>query len=137
VTGGTAVTLVGSLLAHELAHAVVARRSGLEVRRITLWLLGGVSELGGQPSRPAVELRVALAGPGVSIVLGVFFTAATGVAAGAGAPGLATATLSWLATVNVVLGVFNLLPGAPAPAEQARGVSPTSGCDIISLRSPR
>ena len=76
LAGGVgAVALVVSLLAHELAHAVVARRSGLEVRRITLWLLGGVSEFGTQPSRAAVELRVALAGPGVSVALGVVLAA--------------------------------------------------------------
>jgi Zn-dependent protease len=114
LAGGVgAVALVVSLLAHELAHAVVARRSGLEVRRITLWLLGGVSEFGTQPSRAAVELRVALVGPGVSLALGMIFAASAWVLSTAGGPPLAAATLSWLATVNVVLGVFNLLPGSP------------------------
>lgn len=114
LAGGVgAVVLVVSLLAHELAHAVVARRSGLEVRRITLWLLGGVSELGTQPSRAAVELRVALAGPGVSVVLGVVLAASGWIVSGAGGSAVVAATLSWLATVNVVLGVFNLLPGSP------------------------
>jgi Zn-dependent protease len=108
------VALVVSLLAHELAHAVVARRSGLEVRRITQWLLGGVSELGTQPSRAVAELRVALAGPGVSVALGMVLTASAWMVSAAGAPALVAATLSWMATVNVVLGVFNLLPGFPA-----------------------
>ena len=114
LAGGVgAVALVVSLLAHELAHAVVARRSGLEVQRITLWLLGGVSELGTQPSRAVVELRVALAGPAVSVALGMVLTASAWMVSAAGAPALVAATLSWLATVNVVLGVFNLLPGSP------------------------
>ena len=114
LAGGVgAVALVVSLLAHELAHAAVARRSGLEVRRITLWLLGGVSELGTQPSRAAVELRVALAGPGVSVALGVVLAASGWIVSTTGGPALVAATLSWLATVNVVLGVFNLLPGSP------------------------
>ena len=114
LAGGVgAVALVVSLLAHELAHAVVARRSGLEVQRITLWLLGGVSEFGSQPSRSAVELRVALAGPGVSVALGMVLAASGLIVSATGAPALVAATLSWLATVNVVLGVFNLLPGSP------------------------
>jgi Zn-dependent protease len=114
VAGGLgAMALVLSLLAHELAHAVVARRSGLEVRRITLWLLGGVSEFGTQPSRAEVELRVALIGPGVSVALGVIFAVSGWIASASDVPALAAATLSWLAMVNMVLGVFNLLPGSP------------------------
>jgi Zn-dependent protease/CBS domain-containing protein len=114
LAGGVgAVALVVSLLTHELAHAMVARRNGLEVRRITLWLLGGVSEFGTQPSRAAVELRVALAGPGVSIALGVALACTGWILSTAGVPALVTATLFWLATVNAVLAVFNLLPGSP------------------------
>ena len=65
--GAAALVFLLSLLGHEVAHALVARSSGIEVRRITLWLLGGVSELGGKPSGPGVEVRVALAGPLVSL----------------------------------------------------------------------
>lgn len=108
-----AVALIGALLAHELAHAVVARRTGVGVRRITLWLLGGVSELDGRPAEPATEVRVALAGPATSLALGVVLGALAGAADVAGASQLVVATLSWLATMNVVLGVFNLLPGTP------------------------
>jgi len=108
-----AVALIGALLAHELAHAVVARRTGVGVRRITLWLLGGVSELDGRPTEPATEVRVALAGPATSLALGVVLGALAGAADVAGASRLVVATLSWLATMNVVLGVFNLLPGTP------------------------
>lgn len=108
-----ALLLIVSLLAHELAHAFVARRAGLGVRRITLWLLGGVSELEGQPQRPAAEVRIALVGPMVSLGLGVLAGAAAWLAAVLGATALVVATMSWLATVNVMLGVFNLLPGTP------------------------
>jgi Zn-dependent protease len=62
----TATAFVLSVLAHEIAHALVALRCGLQVRRITLWLLGGISELGGTPG-PSVEMRVAAAGPLVSL----------------------------------------------------------------------
>jgi Zn-dependent protease len=108
-----AATLVLSLLAHELGHALVAQRAGLGVRRITLWLLGGVSELAAQPQRPAAQVRIALVGPMVSLALaGVFAGAAWG-GSELGAPALVTGVFSWLASVNVMLAVFNLLPGTP------------------------
>src|SRR6266581_4549654 len=66
----TAVAYIGSLLAHELAHSLVARRNGLEVEGITLWLLGGVSRLQGEVRDPGAEVRVAGVGPLVSLVLG-------------------------------------------------------------------
>jgi Zn-dependent protease len=111
--GLAALGLGGSLLAHELAHAVVARRAGLGVRRITLWLLGGVSELVGQPSEPGTEVRIALVGPVTSLGLGGLLGAAMVVARDLAVPSAVVATLSWLATMNILLGVFNLLPGTP------------------------
>lgn len=113
---GTAVLFLASLLAHELAHAVVARRNGIEVEGITLWLLGGVARLRGEARTPGAEARIAIVGPLTSLALGA---AALVVATGlgrldlAGAPALAVVAAQWLAVVNVVLGVFNLIPGAP------------------------
>ena len=69
----TAVAFVGSLLAHELAHSLVARRNGLKVEGITLWLLGGVSRLQGEAADPGAEIRIAGAGPLVSLILGGAF----------------------------------------------------------------
>ncbi|MGE3289236.1 MAG: site-2 protease family protein [Pseudonocardia sp.] len=111
--GLTAVGFGASLLAHELAHSVVARHAGVEVRGITLWLLGGVSELATPPRDPAAEVRIALAGPATSVALGILTGAVAAAAAGLGASALPLAALSWLAMMNVVLGVFNLLPGTP------------------------
>jgi Zn-dependent protease len=111
--GLAALGLGGSLLTHELAHAIVARRAGLGVRRITLWLLGGVSELVGQPSEPRAEVRIALVGPLTSLGLGGLFSAATVVSHGLAVPTAVVSTLSWLASMNILLGVFNLLPGTP------------------------
>jgi len=111
--GLAALGLGGSLLTHELAHAIVARRAGLGVRRITLWLLGGVSELVGQPSEPHAEVRIALVGPLTSLGLGGLFSAATVVSPGLAVPTAVVSTLSWLASMNILLGVFNLLPGTP------------------------
>src|SRR5215217_5591415 len=75
---------LASLLAHEIGHALVARRAGLRVRGITLWLLGGVAQLEDEPASPRDELRVASVGPAVSLAL-----------------------------ANTALALFNLLPAAP------------------------
>lgn len=108
-----AVALLASLLAHELAHSISARLAGLNVRRITLWLLGGVSELVDQPHDPDEEVRIAAVGPATSVLLGSVFGVAVTVVDDLGLPPLVGGALSFLATTNVVLGVFNLLPGTP------------------------
>jgi Zn-dependent protease/CBS domain-containing protein len=115
--GIVAVVAVGvfyaSLVAHELAHATVARHQGVAVERITLWLFGGVAQLGGDTSRPGDELRMAIAGPATSLALGVGFLA-TGVLADAvGVWSLPVTALLWLGQINLVLGLFNLLPAFP------------------------
>src|SRR4029079_11809516 len=69
------VLFFASILAHELAHSIVARRQGQTVNGITLWLLGGVSELGSEAKNASDELRVAIAGPATSIALGLVFGA--------------------------------------------------------------
>jgi Zn-dependent protease len=106
----TAVVLFGALLAHELAHAVTARRYGLRVRRISLWMLGGLTELEGEPPTPRADALIAASGPLTSLALGAIFTAASWLVGGGG---LVAAALGWLGAVNVLLAVFNLLPGAP------------------------
>ncbi|MGC9669536.1 site-2 protease family protein [Planosporangium sp. 12N6] len=102
-----------SLLAHELAHALVARHFGIRVQRVTLWLLGGVAELTDEAPHARADLFVAAAGPLTSVLAsGLFAASAVGTAL-AGGPAVLTAALIWLALINGVLAVFNLLPGAP------------------------
>ncbi|SCL17147.1 Zn-dependent protease (includes SpoIVFB) [Micromonospora pallida] len=108
-----AVVFFVGLLAHEVAHAVVAKRNGLGVEGITLWLFGGVSELKGDAPNPGAELRIAGIGPLVSLVIGVVFGGVAGVLALAGLRGLPVGALSWLAGINLLLAVFNVLPAAP------------------------
>jgi Zn-dependent protease len=104
---------LGSLLAHEIGHALVARRAGLAVRGITLWLLGGVAQLEDEPASPADELRVAIVGPAVSLALGLGFGLVAAALAVAGGPAVAVTLAGWLALANGVLALFNLLPAAP------------------------
>jgi Zn-dependent protease/CBS domain-containing protein len=109
----TAVAFLASLLAHELAHALVARRNGIRIRSVTLWMLGGVTQLDGDPGTPRADLQIALAGPAASLLTGAVFLGVAVAISSAGAPRFATSALIWLALMNGVLGVFNLLPGAP------------------------
>ena len=108
-----AVLFLACLLAHELAHAMVARHFGVGVHSITLWMLGGLAELEDDPPSAAADLLIALAGPGSSLVLGGLFVAAGTVTGHAGGPAVAVAAAGWLAVMNGMLAVFNLLPGAP------------------------
>jgi Zn-dependent protease len=104
-----ALLFFASLLLHELGHAWQARREGLEVDGITLWLFGGVSEFkSGFPSAGA-EFRIAIAGPLVSLVLGVVFV----LIALAGAPSAVDGVAAWLGYINLALLVFNLIPALP------------------------
>ncbi|MET8142588.1 site-2 protease family protein [Sphaerisporangium sp. NPDC005288] len=107
----TSVVFLGTLLAHELAHALVARRRGIPVRSITLWLLGGVTEFAGEEAKtPKDELQVSAAGPLTSLALsGLFFLASLPLQG----PAVLVPAVRWLALMNAVLAVFNMLPGAP------------------------
>jgi Zn-dependent protease/predicted transcriptional regulator len=108
-----AVAFLVSLLAHELAHAVVARHHGVAVEGITLWMFGGVAKLEGEARDASADLQIAGVGPLVSLLLGVGFGAISALAAYAGLDGLSLGVLTWLSVVNVVLAVFNLVPAAP------------------------
>jgi Zn-dependent protease/CBS domain-containing protein len=113
VAAAAAVVFAGSLLAHELSHALVARRNGVRVRSITLWMLGGVAELEGDPPDPGADLRIALAGPAASAAAAVVFGGVAAAIGYGGGPRVAAAAAAWLAVMNGLLAVFNLLPGAP------------------------
>ncbi|MGH9057869.1 MAG: M50 family metallopeptidase, partial [Acidimicrobiales bacterium] len=109
----TAVGLLVGVLLHELGHAIVAQRYGLQVDGITLSWMGGVTRIEGEAGTPSVELVIAGIGPLISAVFGgVLWLARIG-AESAGAGSLVVAALGWLAVINVVLAVFNLLPAAP------------------------
>lgn len=121
----SAAGFFGSILLHELGHAVVALRNGIGISSIHLWIFGGMARMDRDADRPGVELKVALAGPAVTLALFVLF-AAGGIAAGgwseferaavfdsaSGASG-ALAVAAWLSSINLLLLVFNMLPAFP------------------------
>ncbi len=109
----TAVLFLVSLLAHEGAHAAVARRKGIGVRSITLWMLGGVAQLDSEPKTARADLAIAAAGPLMSLVIGVVLFGGAQAADALGSPVSIVAALAWTGATNAFLGVFNLLPGAP------------------------
>lgn len=108
-----ATLFFAALLAHELGHALVARGKGQEVEGITLWVFGGVSTLKGESRDPGDELRVAIVGPLVSLAAAALFQAIALALGFLGAPLLVVAVPQWLAVINVILAVFNMLPAFP------------------------
>jgi Zn-dependent protease/CBS domain-containing protein len=108
-----ALVLLASVLLHEVSHAVVARHNDVKVRSITLFVFGGVAQLEGEAHTPGADFRIAAAGPATSLALAGAFGAAQAVLTSLGLHGLPVATLSWLWQINLLLAVFNLVPGAP------------------------
>jgi Zn-dependent protease len=116
VGAGLVLCLLLSVLLHELGHALTARRFGIGVRGITLELLGGYTELDRDAPSPKVELVVSLAGPAVSLVLGVFAALAAAVLP---ASTLLEEFAFQLALSNLVVAAFNVLPGLPLDGGRA------------------
>jgi len=110
VAAATTILLFVSVLLHELGHAVVALSYKIPVRRITLFIFGGVAEIGAEPPSPIAEFFIAIAGPIVSLILAVIFTLLKHPAAGI-AP--LFGPIKYLAYINFALVLFNLIPGFP------------------------
>jgi len=111
--GVTALAFLGGVLLHEISHAMVAKREGLPVDGIVLWLMGGYTRIGADPATPGAELRISASGPLASLLLGLVSGA---IAVGLhhfGMSPLLASMFGWLAYINVALAAFNLLPGSP------------------------
>ncbi len=108
-----ALGLFVSIILHEFAHAIVARRYNLAISGITLFVFGGVAEMTEEPERPMAEFMMAIAGPIMSFAIaGVCYFAATNILAGVDLPEI-TAVVTYLALINLILAIFNLLPAFP------------------------
>ncbi len=125
--GAAGVLFFASVLAHELAHSLVSRRFGIEVRRITLFLFGGLAEIQEEPGEPRAEFLIAIAGPLTSVAIGLLCIVIGSQLAGEeairqlvdeqeaalSALSPAASLFLWLGPVNIILGVFNMMPGFP------------------------
>lgn len=115
-----------SVLIHEFAHSLVAKAQGLPVRNITLFLFGGVSNIEREPPSPRAEFLITIVGPISSFLLGILFLVLGSAAGGIGTAaaqtnpeallaqlGPLTAVLLWLGSINILLAIFNMIPGFP------------------------
>lgn len=108
-----AVGIFFSIVFHELSHSLVARYYGMEIRGITLFLFGGVAEMEREPPSPKSELLMAVAGPISSVLLAVLFLAVAAISRQAGLAVPVVGVTETLATINVWVAVFNLVPAFP------------------------
>ncbi len=107
----TSLLFFASVVAHELAHSLVGRANGIPIESITLFIFGGVAQMTKEAPRPGAELKMAVAGPACSLLVGVFFGLIFLVVRNMIGP--AAVMIFWLAIMNVVLAAFNLIPGFP------------------------
>ncbi|NDJ22391.1 CBS domain-containing protein [Nostoc sp. B(2019)] len=112
---GLVATLLffASLLAHELSHSFVARSKGIPVEGITLFIFGGVSRTRMEAENPGDEFQIAIIGPLTSVLLAAFFGLIWFVGKNAGWSIVVTGVASYLASINLILAIFNMLPGFP------------------------
>lgn len=103
-----ALLLFGSVAFHELAHSFVAKRYKISIESITLFIFGGVAQMKGEPPHPKAEFRIAIAGPLSSFFLAALFFILT-----ANSTGGVRALFAYLAQINLIIGIFNLIPGFP------------------------
>jgi PDZ domain-containing secreted protein/Zn-dependent protease/CBS domain-containing protein len=108
-----ALLFFGSVLAHELGHALRALDEGQQIEGITLWLFGGVARLRGSPHSPGTELRVAAAGPAVSVALAALFGGAALAGDRLDWPAAVQGVVDYLGRINLILLAFNLVPALP------------------------
>lgn len=108
-----ALLLFASLLAHELSHSVVAKRNRLPIHGITLFVFGGVAHMSKEPQSPAVEFKMAIAGPLMSFFLSASFFLLSRLFLLLNLPGALISIANYLFILNLAIGIFNLIPGFP------------------------
>ncbi|HYN37208.1 MAG TPA: site-2 protease family protein, partial [Actinomycetota bacterium] len=109
----TTTTFFACLLAHEMGHAIVAGRLKVRVEGITLWLFGGIARIRGDDMTAESELRIAIAGPIVSLVLAGFFVGVSWLIPNSGPLEMVGGVAGWLGRINAMLALFNLIPAFP------------------------
>jgi Zn-dependent protease/CBS domain-containing protein len=109
----TALLMFSSLVLHELGHSLVAQANGISIKGITLFIFGGVAQISSEPQSPEVELKMAVAGPLVSLGLAIAFWLLSVVLGSLGLFPLFANVFLYLMALNIVIAVFNLIPGFP------------------------
>lgn len=123
--GITSIVFFLSILLHETGHALMAHRRGLEVRSVTLFGFGGVTEIDQEAKAPGDELRITIVGPLTSLLLGVVLLVGANLAGDT--DDLWPGAIAYLVVINLTLGVFNLLPRFPLDGTTTTGCIPWSG----------
>ncbi|MCX5749548.1 MAG: site-2 protease family protein [Candidatus Saganbacteria bacterium] len=108
-----AFLLFVSLLLHELAHSYIAQKKGLAIKKITLFIFGGVAQMESEPELPNIEFQMALAGPFFSLSMAAFSFVLMSILTAMGISGLSVETFRYLWWMNVTIAVFNMIPGFP------------------------
>ena len=108
-----AIGLFLSIVLHELGHSLVARRFGMRMNGITLFVFGGVAEMGDEPPTPKAELLMAIAGPIVSVIIGLIMIGITTAVSLTDGPASVSGVTGWLGMINLILAGFNLIPAFP------------------------
>ena len=108
-----AIGLFVSIIIHEFSHSLIARKYGLEIRGITLFIFGGIAEMKGEPSSPKAEFLMAIAGPIASLMLSILFGALYLIGENLGLPIPVMGILGYLSGINMLLVIFNMIPAFP------------------------
>lgn len=108
-----ALGLFISIILHELGHSVVARRFGMQMRGITLFIFGGVAEMTDEPPSAKAEFFMAIGGPIVSVIIGIVMIGITGIGVSMDWPVPVSSVTGWLGWINLLLAAFNMLPAFP------------------------
>ncbi|MDD2234463.1 MAG: site-2 protease family protein [Desulfitobacteriaceae bacterium] len=113
LSGIIALLLFISVLLHELSHSLVSISLGIDVRKISLFIFGGIAQMEKEPDEPVKELKIAVAGPATSILLYILFILLANISAALGSSEVIIVLLTYVASVNLVLAIFNLVPAFP------------------------
>jgi Zn-dependent protease/CBS domain-containing protein len=108
-----ALLLFSSVLLHELSHSLVSKSLGIEVKKISLFIFGGIAQIEKEPDGPVKELKIAIAGPATSILLYILFTILANIVVAFRASEVIAVLLAYVGNVNLVLAIFNLVPAFP------------------------
>jgi Zn-dependent protease len=108
-----ALLLFVSVLLHELSHSLVSKSLGIQVKKITLFIFGGIAQIEKEPDDPGKELKIGIAGPAMSVLLFILLTLLVNILTFSGAPEVIIVPLAYIAQVNIVLAIFNMVPAFP------------------------